>query len=101
MIGQQEIEQFGNLIAERFNPEKIILFGSHVYGHPEKASDVDILVIMKHAGNSRDAAYEMKNALPRPFPLDLIVRSPEELDRRLQKNDFFFREIFGTRKNPL
>jgi predicted nucleotidyltransferase len=98
MIYEEEIAHFGEVIAQRFSPEKIILFGSHAYGQPTKDSDVDILVIMPHSGTARDAALEVKNALPRPFPLDLIVRSHEELDGRLKKNDFFFREILHRGK---
>lgn len=33
-------------IAEKFYPEQIILFGSHVYGQPTAWSDVDLLVVM-------------------------------------------------------
>ena len=33
-------------IAEQFQPEKIILFGSYAYGTPRPESDVDLLVIM-------------------------------------------------------
>ncbi len=33
-------------IAEKFDPEKIILFGSYAYGKPTAWSDVDLLVIM-------------------------------------------------------
>ena len=98
MLRHQEIEHFGKMIAERFDPEKIILFGSHAYGQPVKDSDVDILIIMPHTGTARDAAYEIKSALPRPFPLDLIVRSPEEVNRRLRRNDFFFQEILNRGK---
>ena len=31
---------------ERFQPRKIILFGSYAYGKPHNESDVDLLVIM-------------------------------------------------------
>ena len=40
------IRRFARQVAERFEPERIILFGSHAYGTPHAASDVDILVIM-------------------------------------------------------
>jgi predicted nucleotidyltransferase len=40
-----EIRRFARRVAERFQPEKIILFGSHAYGTPHADSDVDILVI--------------------------------------------------------
>ena len=41
-----EIRRFARQVAERFQPEMIILFGSHAYGTPHADSDVDILVIM-------------------------------------------------------
>lgn len=89
----QDIEAFGRLIAERFSPEKIILFGSYAYGSPTEDSDVDLLVVMPHTGSAREKAFEIKSALPRPFPLDLIVRSGDELDARISLNDPFVREI--------
>jgi predicted nucleotidyltransferase len=40
------IRRFVRQIAERFHPDKIILFGSYAYGQPHPESDVDLLVIM-------------------------------------------------------
>ena len=37
------IGRFAREVAEQFQPEKIILFGSHAYGKPNADSDVDIL----------------------------------------------------------
>jgi len=34
-------------IAARFEPEKIIPFGSRAYGTPTEESDLDLLVIMR------------------------------------------------------
>ncbi|MFI5265034.1 MAG: nucleotidyltransferase domain-containing protein [Candidatus Kapaibacterium sp.] len=93
MIRSEEIRNYGKMIAERFSPEKIVLFGSYAYGNPTSDSDVDLLVIIRHIGDPKDTAFSIKNALPRPFPLDLIVRSPQEVQMRLEKNDFFIREI--------
>ena len=39
-----EIRRFARGVAEQFDPEKIILFGSHAYGNPGPDSDVDILI---------------------------------------------------------
>ena len=50
-----EIRRFARRVAERFQPEKIILFGSHAYGTPHADSDVDIPVIMP-ARNQHDQA---------------------------------------------
>jgi predicted nucleotidyltransferase len=42
------------LVAE-FRPEKVILFGSHAWGRPDRNSDVDLMVIVT---NSDLSAYE-------------------------------------------
>jgi predicted nucleotidyltransferase len=35
--------RFARQVAERFKPDKIILFGSYAYGTPNENSDIDIL----------------------------------------------------------
>lgn len=32
-------------LKEKYQPEKIILYGSYAYGTPDEASDIDLLVI--------------------------------------------------------
>ena len=46
------IRCFARAVAEKFQPEKIILFGSYAHGKPNEDSDVDILVVMPGATNS-------------------------------------------------
>src|SRR6516165_7413582 len=72
------IRRFARHVAERFQPEKIILFGSYAYGTPHADSDVDILVVMP-ARNQIDQAVWIDCAIDPPFPLDLIVRTPKNL----------------------
>jgi predicted nucleotidyltransferase len=45
-IPMQAIHAVVKRIAEKFQPEKIILFGSYAYGQPKPESDVDLLVVM-------------------------------------------------------
>jgi predicted nucleotidyltransferase len=91
------IRRFARQVAERFRPEKIILFGSHAYGEPHDDSDVDILVVMP-ARNQIDLACRIDGAFDPPFPLDLIVRTPRNLARRLAEGDSFLREILAKGK---
>lgn len=86
------IRQFAREVASRFRPHKIILFGSHAYGRPHADSDVDILVVMP-ARNQLDQAFKIHAEILPPFPLDLIVRTPENLSRRLAEEDSFHTEI--------
>src|SRR2546427_12348769 len=77
-VPMRVIRRFARQVAERFRPDKIILFGSHAYGTPHADSDVDILVIMP-ARNQLDQAFQIRLAVQAPFPLDLIVRKPNNI----------------------
>jgi predicted nucleotidyltransferase len=90
------IKRFARQIAEKFQPEKIILFGSYAYGTPHEESDVDILVIMP-CRNELDQAVRIDGAFDeRPFSLDLIVRTPFHMHQGLKDpndRDWFLYEI--------
>ena len=79
MISRKKIQAFVDQVVQRFHPLKVILFGSYAYGRPTRDSDVDLLVIMPHAGPSAQTATRIRLACPRSFPMDLIVRKPSEL----------------------
>ena len=84
------------MLAQRFAPERVVLFGSYARGSQSEDSDVDLLVIMDH--NKRkdvEQAIAIDTQLPRKFPLDLIVRRPSEVKRRLAMGDSFLRSILG------
>jgi predicted nucleotidyltransferase len=88
------IRRVVNQIVERFGPERIILFGSHAYGRPRENSDVDLLVVMETDRTPLQQAMKIVRDLDRGFyGLDLIVRTPHELQRRIGLGDFFLREI--------
>jgi uncharacterized protein len=86
------IRRYARQVAEHFQVEKIILFGSHAYGKPHADSDVDILVVMP-ARNQIDQAVRIDRAVDPPFPLDLIVRTPRNLTGRLKEGDAFLQQI--------
>src|SRR3990172_9322855 len=77
-VPKSVIRRFARDVAERFDPDKIILFGSHAYGKPHADSDVDILVIMP-CRNQLDQAFKIRMQVDRPFPLDIIVRTPHNM----------------------
>jgi len=86
--------RFANEVAKRFQPDKIILFGSHAYGTPHVDSDVDILVVMP-ARNELGQAVQIRLAVDYSFPLDLLVRTPKNLAWRLADGDSFLKEILA------
>ncbi len=91
-ISMPVIRRYARQVAERFKPNKIILFGSFAYGEPNEHSDVDLLVVMP-CPNETTQAVRIRMALEAPFPLDLVVRTPKRLQRRIKECNWFLREI--------
>ncbi|MDI6733562.1 MAG: nucleotidyltransferase domain-containing protein [Planctomycetota bacterium] len=89
-------------IKKGYTPKKIILYGSFAYGHPDRNSDIDLLIIkdtserhidrrvrVRRIADIRDSSY------PAFSP---IVLTPRELNRRLQIGDQFVKEIINKGK---
>jgi predicted nucleotidyltransferase len=80
-------------IVDAFDPEQVILFGSHAYGQPNPDSDVDLLVVIETKRKEAEEAVRICQALDYDFPLDLMVRTPRTLARRLALGDPFLNEV--------
>ncbi|HEV8157992.1 MAG: nucleotidyltransferase domain-containing protein [Acidobacteria bacterium] len=93
-----QIKNLCRQIVENFNPQKIILFGSHAYGEPTADSDVDLLVVMPFEGSDAHKAIEILLNLKTGVPLDLLVRTSEQIRERIEMEDFFMREIINKGK---
>ena len=91
------IRRLAREIADKFQPDKIILFGSYAYGKPHQYSDVDLLVIMP-AWNETSKASRISRAVDHPFPMDILVRTPENLRWRLKEGDWLLCEAVGKGK---
>ena len=93
-VGRNQIETYCRVLAREFKPRKIILFGSYAEGSPTKDSDVDLVVIMPFRGRDIRMMGEIRNRVGAPFPMDLLVWTPE----RAKKTDYFTREILARGK---
>jgi predicted nucleotidyltransferase len=97
-ISRKTISVFARQVAKQFHPNKIILFGSYAYGKPTENSDVDLLIIMPFEGRGAYKSAEIATAIQPPFPVDLLVRTPEQVKTRVELGDFFMREIIEKGK---
>ena len=81
LITQSQIEQVKNRIVEKFNPVKIILFGSYANGNPDEESDLDLLIIQRTDLPRKERRPIIRKEL-RVFKLsmDLLIYTPEEVD---------------------
>jgi predicted nucleotidyltransferase len=87
-------------LIEKYQPEKIILFGSAARGDATPGSDLDLLVVHDSTVSDRQVRRQLERLfLPRRFALDLIVRTQEEVLMNLADNNpFYSRHIFGQGK---
>jgi predicted nucleotidyltransferase len=76
-------------LAAALKPEKIILFGSYAYGNPSPDSDVDLLIV-KDGDKKQNYITASMLLYPRQFPVDIIVRTPAEIERALKNEENFF-----------
>lgn len=93
MVAWNDIEKLAARIGREFQPEQIVVFGSHAYGDPSGDSDVDLLVVLEHDGKSWQVAARILDRVAPPFPVDLLVRSPRQIAERLALGDPFLREV--------
>ncbi|MFH0965675.1 MAG: nucleotidyltransferase domain-containing protein [Planctomycetota bacterium] len=93
MVTMEEIRELADRIAREFRPERIILFGSYAGGRQTSDSDVDLLVILRHAGKSWRLAAEIRGRVHPGYPIDVLVREPQEMRRRVAEGDPFFSDI--------
>lgn len=93
MSTETEIQDLCKRIASEFSPEKIILFGSHAYDAVSADSDIDLLVVMPVKGENSQQAIEILNKVNALLPIDLMVRTSQQIEERLAIGDNFMREI--------
>ncbi len=96
MVKRSQIRAFSRAIARKFQPQKIVLFGSYAYGRPTEDSDVDLLVILPRTRvRGQRMSVRIRHAIPRDFPLDLLVRTPADVAKRLRWGDPFMCELMN------
>jgi len=93
-IINERLKAITHTIVERFQPEKIILFGSYAWGTPNEDSDIDLLVITKEVDDKPSQRVMDINRLftRREFAMDFLVYTPKELEGAINKNRNFFLE---------
>ena len=91
----EQIVELAAFIAERFHPERIVLFGSRAYGRSTPDSDVDLMVIMDVPGRPVEQAVLIRQALVHDFQfaIDILVRTPARIALGLAEGDFFLTDV--------
>jgi predicted nucleotidyltransferase len=93
-----QIKAYCRVLAREFHPRKIILIGSYAYGRPTKHSDVDLVVLLSSRKNGARSAERIRSRVEAPFPLDLLVWTPQHVAKRLAKDCGFTQEVLSRGK---
>jgi predicted nucleotidyltransferase len=100
MTKDQYQKELNNIVKslKTYKPEKIILFGSAARGEFKKDSDIDIVILKKTKKNRIDRAKEVYNLVESNLPVDIIIYTPEEFQKRKELGDFFVEDILTQGK---
>lgn len=98
LIHPEQIQALALKIAADETIEQIVLFGSYASGRATPDSDVDLLVVAPHTGKPWHFAARIRSRIGPTFPLDIIVRSPEQLRNRLAMGDPFLCDVLSSGK---
>jgi predicted nucleotidyltransferase len=97
MISDEQLESFADRILEIVGPMKIVLFGSYASGEATEDSDVDILLVCDSDKPKHRRIQEIRRALrPLPFPVDILVYTPEEIRRYENEEGTFVHHVLTT-----
>jgi len=93
MVSKDLLMQATTRLVDKFNPQRIILFGSNARGTADEHSDVDLLIVASFKGKRRTVVVEIDRALRGiGFARDIVLLTPEEFERD--------REIPGSVARP-
>lgn len=90
---EAKISEIKEKIVKEINPEKVILFGSYAWGQPNDDSDVDLFIIQKSEKKRTDRVRDVRKAISDSgVPVDILVYTPEELEKSINENQNLFIE---------
>lgn len=89
---QQEVKRVVSLLVAKYQPEKIILFGSAVKGKLGDNSDIDLLVVANSSKTYRQRIQEATLLCASYVPKDIFILTPKELNQAVAENRFLVTE---------
>jgi len=107
MVSMGQLKEISERIAHEFDPERVILFGSHARGDATEISDVDLLVVANtDLPPSKRYAAVRRVLANYPASFDIVVKTPDEYARwrNVVNHVVYFADKYGKllyeRGNP-
>ena len=97
MIDADKINEVVTRIATKFNPDKIILFGSYANGTPNEDSDLDLLIIKDTDLPKHKRSFDIqKSLIGSMIPMDILVYTSKEFDSEKSNKCSFLNSAMKT-----
>jgi predicted nucleotidyltransferase len=99
--GEGVVRRIVARLAERYHPQRTILYGSYAYGLPDADSDIDLLIVQESSESPLARRVRVRRLvadIDRRMPFSPLVLTPEELQQRLNMGDPFYLEIVSRGK---
>ena len=99
MIDSKKIDEVVIRIASRFNPDKIILFGSYANGTPNEDSDLDLLIVQDSDLPMQKRGLDIRLSLiGTKIPMDILIYTKSEFDQENNNNFSFLNSAMKNSK---
>jgi len=95
---EEELSRIVAILIEKYQPEKIILFGSLAEGCIHEWSDIDLFIVKETDKRPIERVLEVARIVQPRAGIDLFVYTPSEVKTLLEENVSFVRDIVQTGK---
>ena len=83
-----DLDQLIQDLVARYQPERVILFGSRARGDARASSDIDLLIVKETDQRFVERIVEVLRLLKPKTPLDVLVYTPSEFAMLKESNSF-------------
>ena len=99
MIDSYKIAEVVSRIAKKFNPDKIILFGSYANGTPNDDSDLDLLIVQETDLPMHKRGTDIRLWLiGAMIPIDILIYTQSEFEKEKKRSTSFLSSAIKNSK---
>ena len=92
---ESELNRYLAILAEKYRPQKVLLFGSMAGDETGEWSDLDLVIVKETKQRFLDRTKEVMQLLQPRIGVDILVYTPEEFVRLSHERRFVREEIVG------
>lgn len=92
---KNELRRAVAALVDKYQPEKIIAFGSFIQGKTHQWSDLDLAIVKQTDKRFIDRLIEVAHLVKSRLATDFVVYTPDEFAQMAKDNYFVREEILG------